>query len=139
MKEKFQQYFSTQWPAIIWSVIVFILLIIPPEALNKERKIEIVQLDKVIHFFLFGSIAGLWAYYKKKQEPSKQLFNYLFIILLTSLYGILTEYVQRWVGRDFDVWDMVADAAGALVFVCWVWYKKKTPVETGVETKTNCL
>lgn len=126
MKDKIQQYFSTKWPAITWSVIVFILLVIPPEALTKERKIEIVQLDKIIHFFLFGLMAGLWAYYKKQQQQN-QLFTYLLIILITAVYGIITEYVQHWVGRDFDVWDMVADAAGAIVFVCWVWYKKEDP------------
>ena len=126
MKEKIQHYLSTKWPAIIWSVFVFILLVLPPEALNKERKIEIVQLDKIIHFFLFGILAGLWAYYKKQQRQ-KQLFPFLFIVAVTAVYGIATEFVQDWVGRDFDVWDMVADAAGALVFVCWVWYKKEDP------------
>lgn len=126
MKEKIQQYLSTKWPAIIWSVFVFILLVLPPEALNKERKIEIVQLDKIIHFFLFGILAGLWAYYKKQQRQ-KQLFPFLLIVAVTAVYGITTEFVQDWVGRDFDVWDMVADAAGALVFVCWVWYKKEDP------------
>jgi len=126
MKEKIQQYLSTKWPAIIWSVFVFILLVLPPEALNKERKIEFVQLDKIIHFFLFGILAGLWAHYKK-QQLQKQLFPFLFIMAVTAIYGIATEFVQDWVGRDFDVWDMVADAAGALVFVCWVWYKKEDP------------
>ncbi len=126
MKEKIQQYFLTKWPAIIWSVIVFILLIIPPEALNKEKKIEIVQLDKVIHFFLFGLLAGLWAYHKKQLQP-KLFLTYLFIILSTAVYGVITEFVQEWVGRDFDVWDMVADAAGAIVFTSWVWYKKEDP------------
>lgn len=126
MKEKIQQYFSTKWPAILWSVIVFILLVIPPEALTKERKIELVQLDKVIHFFLFGLMAGLWAYYKKQQQQN-QLFTYLLIVLITAVYGIITEYVQHCVGRDFDVWDMVADAAGAIVLAGWVWYKKEDP------------
>lgn len=126
MKEKIQQYFSTKWPAIIWSVIVFILLVIPPEALNKEKKIEIVQLDKIIHFFLFGLMAGLWAYYKKQQQQ-KQLFTYLFIVFATAVYGVITEYVQDWVGRDFDIWDMVADTAGAFIFVSWIWYKKEDP------------
>ena len=125
MKEKIQQHLSTKWPAIIWSVIVFILLVIPPEALNKERKIEIVQLDKIIHFLLFGIIAGLWAYYKKQQQI--HFFTFLYIIVLTAAYGIATEYVQEWVGRDFDVLDMVADATGAIVFVSWVWYKKEDP------------
>lgn len=126
MNERIKQYFSTKWPAIIWSVIVFILLVIPPEALNREKKIEIVQLDKIIHFFLFGLIAGLWAYYKKQQQQ-KQLFTFLLIVFVTTVYGVITEYVQDWVGRDFDVWDMVADTAGAIAFVSLIWYKKENP------------
>lgn len=126
MKEKTQQYFLTKWPAIIWSVIVFILLILPPEALTKEKKIEIVHLDKIIHFFLFGLMAALWAYYKKQQQP-KLFLTYLFILLSTTIYGIITEFLQEWVGRDFDVWDMVADTAGAIVFTSWVWYKNEDP------------
>lgn len=125
MKLKLQQYLSTKWPAILWSVIVFILLIIPPLAIGDEKKIEIVNLDKIIHFFLFGIIAGLWTYYIKQKQNS--FLNYLLILLCTIVYGIATEYVQDWVGRDFDVWDMVADAAGTIVFASWIWYKKEDP------------
>lgn len=125
MKVNLQQYLSTKWPAILWSVIVFILLILPPEALNQERKIEIVQLDKIIHFFLFGIIAGLWTYYIKQKQNS--FLYYLLILFCTIAYGIASEYVQDWIGRDFDVWDMVADAAGTIVFASWIWYKKEDP------------
>lgn len=125
MKLKLQQYLSTKWPAILWSVIVFILLIIPPLAIGDEKKIEIVNLDKIIHFFLFGIIAGLWTYYIKQKQSS--FLQYLLILVCTIVYGITTEYVQDWVGRDFDVWDMVADAAGAIVFASWIWYKKEDP------------
>ncbi|RXK59864.1 hypothetical protein ESA94_12480 [Lacibacter luteus] len=123
MKIKLQQYFSTKWPAIIWSVIVFILLVIPPAALGSERKIEIVQLDKVIHFFLFGIVAALWTFYIRQRQ--NHFLYYLLIFICTSIYGIATEYVQDWVGRDFDVWDMFADAAGAFVFVSWVGIKRR--------------
>ncbi len=125
MKLKLQQYLSTKWPAILWSVIVFILLIIPPLAIGDEKKIEIVNLDKIIHFFLFGIIAGLWTYYIKQKQSS--FLQYLFILVCTIVYGITTEYVQDWVGRDFDVWDMVADAAGAIIVASWIWYKKEDP------------
>lgn len=125
MKLKLQQYLSTKWPAILWSVIVFILLIIPPLAIGDEKKIEIVNLDKIIHFFLFGIIAGLWTYYIKQKQSS--FLQYLLILVCTIVYGITTEYVQDWVGRDFDVWDMVADAAGAIIVASWIWYKKEDP------------
>lgn len=116
MKGNIQQYLITKWPAIIWSVIVFLLLAMPPLSLNNKTNIEVSGLDKVTHFFLFGLLVYLWGYYLKATTAEQQKLNrnLLFITIVTSLYGIAMEFVQDWVGRDFDVWDMVADTAGAV-------------------------
>jgi len=45
----------------------------------------------------------------------------LFIVsLLATGYGIAMEFVQLKVGRDFDIWDMLADAIGA--FTAWLYF-----------------
>ncbi|NCU05858.1 MAG: VanZ family protein [Chitinophagaceae bacterium] len=128
MKEKLQQYLTTKWPAIIWSVIVFLLLVMPPVSLNKEKQIEVSGLDKVTHFFLFGLLVYLWGYYLKTTSTERQKLkrNLVIITIASSFYGIAMEYVQDWVGRDFDVWDMVADTAGAVAaFIVLVLEKRK--------------
>ena len=51
----------------------------------------------------------------------------LTIVIIATLYGIAMEYVQGWVGRDFDVWDMVADAAGAVAAGSWLLIQKRRP------------
>jgi len=116
MKEKVQQYLRTKWPAILWSVIVFILLAMPSIKLPTENKIELTHIDKVIHFILFFTLVALWGYYlqTKKRSKTKFLLALFAVTLISTFYGILMEYVQLWTGRDFDVWDMVADGVGAV-------------------------
>lgn len=116
MNKQFQQYFSTIWPAIIWSVIIFLLLVVPPIRIAKERQLDITHLDKIIHFILFAVLVALWGYYFKSKRFTffKLLFTLAGFVLLSTFYGILMEYVQLWAGRDFDVWDMLADGVGAV-------------------------
>ncbi|MEJ8816776.1 VanZ family protein [Lacibacter sp. H407] len=129
MKKKIQQYLLTKWPAIIWSVIIFLLLAMPPINLGEKQVIGFSGLDKFIHFFLFGLMVFLWGFYQQQFISSGKLFfkKLLIIVVIATLYGIAMEYVQGWVGRDFDVWDMVADAAGAFVAGFWLLIQKRRP------------
>ena len=129
MKKKIQQYFRTKWPAIIWSVIIFLLLVMPPINLNNEKPLAFSGVDKAIHFFLFGMMVWLWGYYQLQLTSSGRFFRkkLVTIVIVATLYGIAMEYVQGWVGRDFDVWDMVADAAGAVAVGSWLFIQKRRP------------
>lgn len=129
MKQQLRKYLYTKWPAIIWSVIIFLLLVMPPINIDREKPITFSGLDKVIHFLLFGIMLWLWGYYQKtvssaRKNPVLQLF---FITIVVIGYGIVMEYVQDWVGRDFDVWDMVADAAGAIAAFFILLVQKEDP------------
>ena len=129
MKKKIQQYLLTKWPAIIWSVIIFLLLVMPPINLNNEKPLAFSGVDKAIHFFLFGMMVWLWSYYQLQLISSSSFFliKLVTIVIVATLYGIAMEYVQGWVGRDFDVWDMVADGAGAFVAGFWLLIQKRRP------------
>lgn len=120
MKTTIQRYLKTKWPAILWSVIIFLLLTLPPITIGPEKKLEIVQLDKIVHAFLFAVLVILSGYYvQTKQAPFQQfLLRLLAIAVIATLYGILMEFVQLYTGRDFDIWDMVADGTGA--FLAWL-------------------
>lgn len=89
---------------------------------------EIVDIDKVIHFSVFGLIAtdvaralgrrrGWWA------------------ILIVSLFGISDELRQSLTpGRSVEVADWVADTLGAAfattLYLKWAWYRRllETPL-----------
>lgn len=129
MKQQLRKYLYTKWPAIFWSVIIFLLLVMPPVNINAEKPLEFSGLDKTIHFLLFGIMVWLWGYYQKtvsskRRNLTLQLF---FIGIIVIGYGIVMEYVQGWVGRDFDVWDMVADAAGAIAAFFILLVQKEDP------------
>jgi VanZ family protein len=129
MKQQLRKYLYTKWPAIFWSVIIFLLLVMPPVNIKPEKPLEFSGLDKTIHFLLFGIMVWLWGYYQKtvsskRKDLTLQLF---FITIIVIGYGIVMEYVQDWVGRDFDVWDMLADAAGAVTAFFVLLVQKEDP------------
>jgi VanZ family protein len=129
MKQHLRKYLYTKWPAIIWSVIIFLLLVIPPLNINQEKPLEISGLDKTIHFLLFGIMVWVWGYYQQTISSTRKKFvpRLLLITIVVIVYGIVMEYVQDWVGRDFDVWDMVADAAGAVTAFFVLLVQKEDP------------
>lgn len=129
MIKQLQAYFATKWPVIIWSVIIFLLLVMPPISIAKEKQFEITQLDKIIHALLFGIQVVLWGYYLQSKNRPVSVFRIALAgaVLISCGYGILMEYVQLWVDRDFDVWDMLADAIGACLGWFYFLLKKRDP------------
>lgn len=129
MKQQLRKYLYTKWPAIIWSVIIFLLLVMPPININQEKPLEFSGLDKTIHFFLFGIMLWLWGYHQKTvfSKRKKPFFQLFIITIIVIGYGIAMEYVQDWIGRDFDVWDMVADAAGTITAFLLLLVQKEDP------------
>lgn len=129
MKQQLRKYLNTKWPAIFWSVIIFLLLVMPPININQEKPLEFSGIDKAIHFLLFGIMVWLWGYYQKTiSSTRKNLVPHLLrITVIVIIYGIVMEYVQDWVGRDFDVWDMMADTAGAITGFILLLVQKEDP------------
>ena len=61
------------------------------------------------HFFFFGVLAVLLKLDKISTINS---------ILLTSIYGLIIEYIQLTVpGRSFDLFDWSLDTLGAIIFI----------------------
>jgi VanZ like family len=112
MNPLIRTYLSTKWPAIIWSAIVFILLAMPGTGLFNETWFSKVHMDKLVHAFLFYVLTWLWVNYAQRVKTISTTVLMLFGAMAT-LYGVVMEYVQLYVGRDFSVGDMVADGAGA--------------------------
>jgi VanZ family protein len=81
------------------------------------------QFDKVVHFSFFFLFFLFWYAWK----PS-----YLGWILLAIVYGFAIEGYQRYCvsGRNFDVWDGVADTLGALAAAGLIFFfSKRLPDE----------
>lgn len=109
-------------PAILWTALIFVLLVIPESGLPKSGMLGLPNLDKVAHVVLFGVFVALW-YLRlagDTQVSTVQLLLRLF--LLSSAYGIAMEFVQRgFTNRAFEGLDILADILGAGAAALGIW------------------
>lgn len=71
--------------------------------------VTVQHLDKVVHFILFFVLAASMHYAFR--------FPYWLSMVILTGYGISIEFIQHYIpGRGADVWDVVADVAGAAAF-----------------------
>jgi hypothetical protein len=107
--------FQSRWTATGWTIIIFLLMIMPTDNIPGQGLFRIPQLDKLVHMFLFGGFVWLWYFTLtkyRKSLPNADILKKVFLI--SSFYGITMEFVQYFfTNRDFDIWDIVADIIGA--------------------------
>lgn len=109
-------------PAMGWIILILFLCTLPGSAIPKASIFDMLHMDKVVHFVLFGSTVVLLAYgyYRQKGVVSKRAL--LLLVLAATLYGLAIEFIQKYLvaNRSFDLYDLLADgvgaATGALVF-----------------------
>ena len=115
--KKISLYLSRQWPALTWTLIIFILLAIPGSVIPKEQGFSIPHFDKFVHAVLFGGFVFFWSYYysRKKWTLRRKVRIFFIIFIVACAYGISMEYVQKYFipGRDYDQEDIIADIIGA--------------------------
>lgn len=105
------------WPAAFWSAIVIVLLSLPGSDLPPGGFFRLIpHFDKWIHFGMFALFVILWNWAIAVRLPqSRQVKSFVLVTLVGILVGYLMELVQKYMvtNRDYDMWDVVADAAGA--------------------------
>jgi VanZ family protein len=117
------------WPAVVWSLVVLVLTLIPGSAIPE---VGIFQADKLVHFFIFGVLMILSSYAIKKTAGTKGIF--LNPLLISSLYsvgfGVMIEFIQKFVpGRSFSLADMLANTVGVgLGYLIFIFLKKRNLV-----------
>jgi glycopeptide antibiotics resistance protein len=106
---------QSKWTATGWTIIIFLLMIMPPGNIPSQGLFGIPNLDKLVHLFLFGGFVWLWYFTIKKESKSKPLPGILKrIFLISAFYGIAMEFIQYFfTARSFDIWDIMADILGA--------------------------
>lgn len=71
------------------------------------------HLDKLVHFTLYGVLAGLAGGALTRHGSTTTARNLLGVLLLAVAFGLADEATQPYTGRDFDWWDWLADSLGA--------------------------
>lgn len=103
-------------PALGWIILILFLCTMPASAVPKSGLFDLLHMDKIVHFFLFGGTVLLLAYGYYRQKGRISTLALLCLALVVSLYGLGIEFIQKYftANRSFEMWDVVADAAGAL-------------------------
>jgi VanZ family protein len=135
MQRRLRQILSKRYPAQLWTVFIFVLMAIPGNMLPREETTFIPNLDKLVHAILFGSFVFLWSYYYTVKKNAILVSRYTSLLIIASLYGIGTEFMQKYLipNRDFSIYDIAADIAGAVIgyiVVRVMFSRSKIPADT---------
>jgi VanZ family protein len=135
MQRRLRQILSKRYPAQLWTVFIFVLMAIPGNMLPREETTFIPNLDKLVHAILFGSFVFLWSYYYTVKKNAILVSRYTSLLIIASLYGIGTEFMQKYFipNRDFSIYDIAADIAGAIIgyiVVRVIFSRSKIPADT---------
>lgn len=98
-----------RWLAIGWTLLIFILCLLPG---NELPKVNVPFIDKWAHVILFAGFSFLWLC----AGPTTRWLPLTLLLAISVFVGWLVEYIQgNFVpGRYQDDMDTIADAVGGL-------------------------
>jgi VanZ family protein len=107
---------SSIWPAIIWTTLIFVLLVMPTKGLEGKDVNEIPNVDKFVHVILFSVFSFLWFSFLDSNYPIKSNLIFPAILIIGSLYGLGMEFIQKYfTERSFSLMDALADTIGTMI------------------------
>ena len=120
------------YPGIIWAVFILILLGLPANDFPNTSFLNIPNLDKYVHAFLFFVFVFLLARGFVLQNKFTFIHKFFLLSSLTLgiIYGGTTELMQGpgsvFPSRTCDIYDFLADTAGCLAgLIFFIFLKKK--------------
>ncbi|HLR38372.1 MAG TPA: VanZ family protein [Chitinophagaceae bacterium] len=106
-------------PAIIWTIIIIILTLMPASSVPNTPFSRIPYFDKMVHCGIFAGFVLLWSMlFRRLKGKEKQIVYMARAILIAIVFGLIIELLQgeiTSIHRDFDWWDLVADIIGAFL------------------------
>ncbi|MDZ4794533.1 MAG: VanZ family protein [Bacteroidota bacterium] len=106
-------------PGICWLIISIFLLTIPGTAFPQENWLNKIWFDKWVHIGMFAIMVLLWCWatLRLNIEDQKRKAVFIGLALLSLLYGIGMEFVQKYcvTNRSFDSGDIIADGVGCVI------------------------
>ncbi len=124
-------FYRMLWPLALASTIVYSSGGAGPQL---PDFLQLVSIDKLVHFFIFGLLATLiLRVYDNKLAHIKYAF---IAIIVTSLFGLLDEWHQYLNPyRYFEVANWMADTLGSIVAV--IAYQSLQPYKRLLEMNIN--
>jgi VanZ family protein len=95
---------------VLWTMLILGVLLAPIGDIEKQQLAGFRHWDKIGHIVLFGITGFVCAYSSSylRTITARILFGFIFSVSL----ALLTEGLQRFVARDSDFCDLLADVAG---------------------------
>ena len=108
---------------LCWFLLMNILFLLPVRKLESNTLIKVPNLDKIVHFGLYGILVFLVINWLRTRRYT---LSPLVVVLLAILHGLFIEYLQLLpvINREFSWYDLVFDAGGAIAgCISSVWLK----------------
>ena len=111
--------FLKYWKSLLWAVIIAIGLFTPGDKLTESKLFQIEQLDKILHFLIFGFLQFLILLDMHMGNVTITGRRIYFSVLVSIFYGIVTEIIQYLFisERKGSIFDFFADITGIILSV----------------------
>lgn len=114
----------------VLTVLAILWLTLAPDPLPDNELPMFPGADKICHGIMFGGLVFCMMLDRmRRRDWRRDSVGFgLFAFIFSALFGVGIEYAQSYMalGRSFELWDMVADAAGALLTaVLWLLFQKR--------------
>ena len=104
-------------PAVIWSLVILLLSILPGSSLPKVGWKSFLEFDKIAHAGVYFVLVVITAMSLKASIKARLVKNLALVVLVCSLYGILLEVIQYIFLSDrfFEIPDIIANISGSIL------------------------
>ena len=121
---------NTVWIAFFWT---FLIVYLSLRNAHNIPKVNIPNLDKVVHFTFYFGFVILWYRYLVFRN-NVLLNNKIALVLISICFGIAIEFAQKYftTTRQADIWDVAANSTGTLVgiFVVTKFFKENKNIRS---------
>lgn len=104
-------------PAIVTVTICYVAIItilstvkFPSDTIS----IGFENADKIVHFCFYFGLNFLLLLLLKIHTTKVSISRIIATTAVSISYGFIMEIIQHYVGRDFDIYDIISNSAGAL-------------------------
>ena len=124
-------FFKNFWPAILWSIVIFILCSTPGKSFPSTDWMRWFNFDKWVHAFLYFVLLCLCYFGYRKYANKEWGTMFLVSLIFCVCYGVGIELFQAFFlpDRSGDAPDAVANSMGSvfailsirILFKSWPW------------------
>lgn len=119
-------------PLFCWVALIFVVSSIPRLSLGEKFGMPL-EADKVAHFIEYLILAFLFYRGMRDERWGKALPAWLLVVSACLAIATVDEFHQEFIpGRDANIWDWLADAAG-IVSGTLIAMRRLKLVEKGAE------